>query len=144
VVAGFPDLTVEGVFKRFIFCLDDGYVIAKYAVLIRLGELLAPHGILLDDLPSPRISSSQDSASTTQVLVDPLACSIPRHLHNLAHDYGAYLNVAKSPAWWPTAPSADIRQKYEAGGVPFLMTEGVLVLKVPVRSDTYGADSIGE
>jgi hypothetical protein len=39
VVAEFPDLTVEGVFKLFIFYLDDGYVIAKHAVLIRLGEL---------------------------------------------------------------------------------------------------------
>jgi hypothetical protein len=45
--------------------------------------------------------------------------------------------MAKSPAWWPTAPSADIIQKYEAAGVPFLRTEGLLVLKVPVGSDTY-------
>jgi hypothetical protein len=65
VVAEFPDLTVQGVFKLCIFYLDDGYVISKHAVLIRLGELLAPHGILLDGLPSPGISSSQDSASTT-------------------------------------------------------------------------------
>jgi hypothetical protein len=70
VVAEFPDLTVEGVFKLSIFYLDDGYVVAKHAVLIGPGELLAPHGILLDDLPSPGISSSQDSASTTQVLAD--------------------------------------------------------------------------
>jgi hypothetical protein len=137
VVAEFRFLTLEGVFKLFIFYLDDGYVIAKHGVLIRLGELLAPHGILLDDLPSPDISSSQDSALTTQVLVDSLACSIPRHLHNLAHDSGAHLNSAKSPAWWPTAPSADILQKYEAAGVPFLRTEGVLMLKVPVASDSY-------
>jgi hypothetical protein len=137
VVAEFPDLTVEGVFKLFIFYLDDGYVISKHAVLIRLGELLAPHGIVLDDLPSPGISSSQDSASTTPVLVDPLACSIPRHLHNLGHHSGAHLIVAKSPAWWPTAPSADILHKYEAAGVPFFRTEGVIVLKVLVGSDTY-------
>jgi hypothetical protein len=45
--------------------------------------------------------------------------------------------MAKSPAWWPTAPSADRLQKYESAGVPFLRTEGVLVLKVPVGSDTY-------
>jgi hypothetical protein len=99
VVAEFPDLTAEGVINLFIFYLDDGYVVAKHAVLIRLGELLAPHGILLDDLPSPGISSSQDSASTTQVLVDTLACSVPRHLHNLAYDSGAHLNMAMSPAW---------------------------------------------
>jgi hypothetical protein len=43
----------------------------------------------------------------------------------------------KSPAWWTTAPSADIIQKYEAAGVPFLRTEGILNLKVPVCSDTY-------
>jgi hypothetical protein len=132
VVAEFPDLTVEGVFKLFIFYLDDGYVVAKHAVLIHLGELVASHGILLDDLPSPSISTSQDSASTTQILVDTLACSISSHLHNLAPDTGAHLNKAKSPAWWPTAPSADILQKYEAAGVPFLRTEGVLVLKVRV------------
>jgi hypothetical protein len=59
VVAEFSDLT-EGVFKLFIFTLDDGYVIAKHAILIRLGELLAPHGIFQDDpphqtLPRPRI-----------------------------------------------------------------------------------------
>jgi hypothetical protein len=137
VVADFPDLTVEGAFKLFIFYLDDGYVFSKHAVLNRLGELLAPHGILLDDLPSPGISSSQHSASTTQVLVDTLACSVPRHLHNLAHDSGAHLNMTKSPAWWPNAPSADIIQKYEAAGVPFLRTEGVLVLKVPVWSDKH-------
>jgi hypothetical protein len=65
VMPDFPDLTVEGVFKLFIFYLDDGYVVAKHAVLIRLGELLTPHCILLDDLPSPGISSSQESASTT-------------------------------------------------------------------------------
>jgi hypothetical protein len=82
------------------------------------------------------MSSSQDSTSTTQVLVDMLACSIPRHLHNLAHDSGAHFNMAKSPAWWPTASSADI-QKCEAAGAPFLRTEGVLVLKVPLGSDTY-------
>jgi hypothetical protein len=137
VVAEFPDLTVEGIFKLFIFHLDDGYVVAKHAVLIRLGELLAPHGILLDDLPSPSISSSQDSASTTQILVDTLACSVPRHLHNLAHDSGAHLNVAKSPPWRPTAASADILQKYEAAGDPFLRTERVPVLKVSAGSDTY-------
>jgi hypothetical protein len=137
VVTEFPDLTAEGVINLFIFYLDDGYVVAKHAVLIRLGELLAPHGILLDDLPSPGISSSHDSASTTQVLVETIACSIPRHLHNWAHDSGAHLNMAKSPAWWPTAPSADILQNYEAAGVPFLRTEGVLALKVPVESDTY-------
>jgi hypothetical protein len=137
VVAAFPDLTLEGVFKLFNFYLDDGYVVGNHAVLIRLGELLAPHGILLDDLPSPGISSSQDSASTTQVLVDTLACSVPRHLHNLAHDSTAHHNMAKSPAWWPTAASADILQKYEDAGVPFLRTEGVLMLKVPVGSDTY-------
>jgi hypothetical protein len=45
--------------------------------------------------------------------------------------------MAKSPAWRPTAPSADLLQGYEAAGVPFLWTEGVLVLKVPVGSDTY-------
>jgi hypothetical protein len=45
--------------------------------------------------------------------------------------------MAKSPAWWPSSPSADILQKYEAAGVPFLRTEGVLALKVPVVSDTY-------
>jgi hypothetical protein len=71
-----------------------------------------------------------------QVLVDSLACCVPRHLHNLAHDSGAHLNMAEAPAWWPTAPSSDIVQKYEAAGVPFLRTEGVLVLKVPVGSDT--------
>jgi hypothetical protein len=70
VVAEFPDLTMEGVFKLFIFYLDDGYVVAKNLVLLRLGELIAPRGILLDVLPSPGISSSQESASTTQVLVD--------------------------------------------------------------------------
>jgi hypothetical protein len=43
VVAEFPDLTVEGVFKLVIFYQDDGYVVAKHAVLIRLGEVLAPH-----------------------------------------------------------------------------------------------------
>jgi hypothetical protein len=58
VVAEFPDLTLEGVFKLFNFYLDDGYVVAKHAVLIRLGKLLAPHGILLDGFPSPGISSS--------------------------------------------------------------------------------------
>jgi hypothetical protein len=137
VVADFPDLDVEGVFKLFIFYLDDGYVVAKHAVLIRLGELLAPHRVLLDDLPLPGTSSSQDSASTTLVLVDTLACSIPRHLHNLAHDSGANLNMAKSPAWWPAAPSSDILQKHEAAGIPFLRTEGVLVLKVHDGSDTY-------
>jgi hypothetical protein len=130
MVAEFPDRTVEGVFELFTFYLDDGYVVSMHAVLICLGELLAPHGILLDDLPSPDTSSSQDSASTTQVLVDTLACSVLRHLHNLAHDSGAHLNFAKSPAWWPSAPSADILQKYEAAGVPFLRTEGVLGLKV--------------
>jgi hypothetical protein len=104
-VAEFPDLSVEGVFKLFIFYLDDGYVIAKHAVLIRLGELLAQSGILLDDRPSPGMSSSQDSTSTTQVLVDTLACSIPRHLCNLAHDSGAQFNMAKSPAWWPKIAS---------------------------------------
>jgi hypothetical protein len=78
VVAEFPDLTVEGIFKLFICYLDDGYVIAEHAVLIRLGELLPPHGVLMENHPSPGISSSQDSASTTQVLVDTLACSIPR------------------------------------------------------------------
>jgi hypothetical protein len=109
----------------------------KHAVLVRLGELLASHGILLDNFPSTVISSSEDSASTTQVLIDTLAFSVPRHLHNLAHDSGGHLNMANSPAWWPTAPSADILQKYEAAGVPFLRTEGVLVLKVPVGSDTY-------
>jgi hypothetical protein len=62
VVAEFPDLNVEGVFTLFIFYLDDGYVVSKHAVLTRLGELLAPHGILLDDLPSPGISSSQNFA----------------------------------------------------------------------------------
>jgi hypothetical protein len=72
-----------------------------------------------------------------QVLIDTLAFSVPRHLRNLAHDSGAHLNMAKSPAWWPTAPSAYILQKYEAAGVPFLRTEGVLVLEVPVGSDTY-------
>jgi Reverse transcriptase (RNA-dependent DNA polymerase) len=131
VVAEFPDLTVEGIFKPFMFYLDNGYVIAKHAVLIRLGELLA-HCILLDDLPSPGISSSQDSASTTQVLVDTLPCSVPHHLPNLAHDSGAHLNIAM--AWWPTVPSSGILQKYEAAGVPFLRTEGVLVLNVPVGS----------
>jgi hypothetical protein len=45
--------------------------------------------------------------------------------------------VAKSPAWWPTAPSADILQKYEADGVPFLRTEAVHVLKVSVGPDPY-------
>jgi hypothetical protein len=45
--------------------------------------------------------------------------------------------MAKSPALYPTALSADVLQKYEATGVPFLRTEGVLVLKVPVGSDTY-------
>jgi hypothetical protein len=137
VPAEFPDLTVEDVFNLFIFYLDDGYVIAKHAVMIRLGELLAPHGILLDGLPSPGIYSSQFSASTMQVLVDRLACSIPRHLHNLAHDSGAHLKMAKSPAWWPSAHSTDILQKYEAAGVLFLRTEGALVLKVPVGSDPY-------
>jgi hypothetical protein len=137
VVAEFPDLTVEGVFKLFILYLDDRYVVAKHEVLIRLGELLAPHGILLDGPPSPGISSSQDSASTTHVLVDTLACSVPLHLHNLADDSGVHLNVAKSPAWRPTVPFADILQKYEDAGVPFLRTEGVLVLKIPVGSDTY-------
>jgi hypothetical protein len=44
--------------------------------------------------------------------------------------------MAKSPAWWPTAPSTDILQKYEAAGVPFLRTEGVLEVKVPVGPDT--------
>jgi Reverse transcriptase (RNA-dependent DNA polymerase) len=112
VVAEFPDLTVEGVFKHFMFYLDDGYVIAKHLVLIRLGELLAPHGILLDDLPSPGISSSPDSASTTQVLVDALACSVPRLLPNLAHDSGAHLNIAKSPAWWPVAYRGSYPDKY--------------------------------
>jgi hypothetical protein len=73
----------------------------------------------------------------TQVLVDTLACNVPRHLHNLAYDFGAHLNMAKSPAWWPTAPPADIIQEYEAAGVPFIRTEGVLVLKVPVGSDTF-------
>jgi hypothetical protein len=126
VVADFPDLT-EGVFELFTFYLDDGYVVAMHVVLICLGELVAPHGILLDDLPSPGIFSSQDPASTTQVLVDSLACSAPRHLRNLAHDLGAHLNMVKSPAWWPTAPSADIYQKYEDAGVPCLRTEGVLV-----------------
>jgi hypothetical protein len=43
-VTEFPDLTVEGEFKIFIFYLDHGYVVAKKAVLIRLGELVAPHG----------------------------------------------------------------------------------------------------
>jgi hypothetical protein len=136
VVAEFPDLT-EGVLKLFIFSLDDGYVVAKHGALIHLCELLAPHGILLDSLPSPSISSSQDSASIAQVLVDTLACSIPRHLHNLAHDSRAHLNMANSPAWWPTAPSAGIYQKYQGAVVPFLRTEGVLVVKVPVGSDTY-------
>jgi hypothetical protein len=138
VVADFPDITVKGFFKLFIFYLDDDYVVGKHTVLIRLGELLAHHGILLDELPSPDISSSQDSASTTQVLVDTLACSVPRYLYNLAHDSGAHLNTAKSPAWWHTAPSADKLQKYEDSGVSFLWTEGVLVLNVPVGSDTYG------
>jgi hypothetical protein len=45
--------------------------------------------------------------------------------------------MAKSPAWWPSAPSADILQKYEGAGVKFLRTEGVLALKVPVGSDKY-------
>jgi hypothetical protein len=62
VEAEFPDLTLEGVFKLFIFYLGDGYVVAKHAVLIRLGELLAPQRILLDDLPSLGIFSSQVSA----------------------------------------------------------------------------------
>jgi hypothetical protein len=137
VVADFPDLAVVGVFTLFIFYLDAGYVAAKHAVLIRLGELLVSHGILLDDLPTPGTSSPQDSVSTMQVLVDSLACSVPRLLHNLAHDSGAHLNMAKSPASWPTAPSADILQKYEAAGFPFFRTEGVLLLKVPVGSDTY-------
>jgi hypothetical protein len=128
---------VEDVFKLFIVYLDDGYVVSKHAVLIHLGELLAPHGILLDELPAPGISSSQDCDSTTQVLVYTLACTAPRHLHNLVHDSRAHLNLAKTPAWWPTAPSADILQEYEAAGVPFLRTEGVLLLKVPVGSDTY-------
>jgi hypothetical protein len=97
VVAEFPELTVEGVFKLFIFYLDDGYVVAKHEVLIRLGELLVQHGILLDDLPSPGISSSQGSTSTTQVLVNSLPCSVPRHLHNLVQDSGAHLNIVNSP-----------------------------------------------
>jgi hypothetical protein len=42
-----------------------------------------------------------------------------------------------SPALSSTAPPADILQTYEASGVAFLKTEGELVLKVPVRSDTY-------
>jgi hypothetical protein len=137
VVADFPDLSVVGVFTPFIFYQDAGYVAAKHAVLIRLGELLASHGILLDDLPSPDTSSPQDSVSTKQVLVDSLACIVARHLHNLAHDSGAHLNMAKSPASWPTAPSADILQKYEAAGFPFRRTEGILLLKVTVGSDAY-------
>jgi hypothetical protein len=137
VVAEFPDLTVEGIFKLFIFYLDDGYVVAKHEVLIRLGELVALHGILLDGLPSPGISSSQGSTSTTQVLVNSLPCSAPRHLHDLAQDSGAHLNIVNSPPWWPTAPSTDILQKYKDSGVPFLRNEGVLVSKVPVGSDTY-------
>jgi hypothetical protein len=48
MVAEFSDLTVDDVYKLFIFYLDDGYVAAKHEVLIRLGELLAQHGILLD------------------------------------------------------------------------------------------------
>jgi hypothetical protein len=110
---------VEGVFKLFIFYLDDGYVLAKHAVLLRLGELLAPRGILVNVLLLPGISSSQESTSTKQVLVDSLACSVPRHLHNLVHDSGVHLNMAKSPAWRPTAPFTDILQKYEAAGSRF-------------------------
>jgi hypothetical protein len=45
--------------------------------------------------------------------------------------------MAKPPPLWPTAPSVDVLQKYEAAGVPFLRTEAVVVLKVPVGSDTY-------
>jgi Reverse transcriptase (RNA-dependent DNA polymerase) len=44
VVTEFPDLTVEGVFKLLIIYLDHGYVVAKHAVLICLGELIEPHG----------------------------------------------------------------------------------------------------
>jgi hypothetical protein len=29
VVAEFPDLTVEGVFKLFLFYLDEGYIIMR-------------------------------------------------------------------------------------------------------------------
>jgi hypothetical protein len=91
----------------------------------------------VDELPSPGIFSSQDSTFTTKVLVDTLACIVPRYLRNLADDSGAHLNMAKSPAWWPTAPSTDILQKYEAAGVPFLRTEAVLVLKILLVSDTF-------
>jgi hypothetical protein len=56
VVAEFPELAVEGVYYPFIFYLDDGYVTAKLDILLRLGELLGPHGILLDVLPQPGIS----------------------------------------------------------------------------------------
>jgi hypothetical protein len=45
--------------------------------------------------------------------------------------------MVKSPAWWPTAPSAGIYQKYEGAGVRFLRTEGILVVKVRVGFDTY-------
>jgi hypothetical protein len=62
---------------------------------------------------------------------------VPRYLRNLAHDSGAHLNSDKSQALWPITPSADILQKYEAAGVPFLRTVGVLVLMVPVGSETY-------
>jgi hypothetical protein len=134
VVAEFPDLTMEGVFKLFIFYLDDGYVVAKNVVFLRLGELIAPRGILLTVLPSPGISSSQESASTTQILVDSLACSVPRHLHNLAHDSGACLNMDKSPAWWPIAPSADQLHEYESTGIS--QDGSGACVDLPVGSDT--------
>jgi hypothetical protein len=55
VVAEFPDLTEEGVFRLFIFYLDDDYVVAKHAVLIRLGELTEPHGMSWMTFPHPTL-----------------------------------------------------------------------------------------
>jgi hypothetical protein len=88
--------------------------------------------------------SLQESVSTTQVFVDPLACSEPWQLPNLAHDSSAHLNMANSPVWRSNAPSADILQKHEAAGVEFLRSEGVLVLKRPVGSGDYVRGSYGE
>jgi hypothetical protein len=59
---------------------------------------------------------------------------VPRHLYNLAHDSGAHLNMAKSPAWWPIAPSADILEEYESTGISQDGRDACVEL--PIGSDT--------
>lgn len=151
IVAEFPDLDKADVFKLFVCYLDDGYIVACHDALLRVGELLAEHDIELASLPTADGQNIPGQVCTvpvsdqevgTQVVVKNLRCIVPRHLYNLAFESGGHLNVAKSPAWWPTRPSEEVLARYEASGVKFTEGDGTLVLKVPVGFDTYATSQV--